>query len=890
MSDPSQQPQTQAPPPGSISSSNSSQAQTGPPTSSQPPHSSHHHAVPLYAQSAPHETQSTLAASLVEEAAEQQSQQQSQSGFSHSQSQFSSEAGVSQLPAHLQTQSAFGAAHHLAGSIANPVPYTPAPPYQPPLQPKDIPVPTGAVRDGRTRTWTDEEINKLKPEEQREVFRRKKGEPLNISEEKVTAMSVAELKRRGFGRVATGYCFSTRMTMHQPLTTRADADEDPHPEQPARIIGIFKKLEAKGLTSRMDRIAVREAIKDEILLVHSEGHWDRVRGTGYQSIAYLETCSDYFDRLSLYVNTESAICARLSCGGVIEMCRAVAEGQIRNGFAIVRPPGHHAEPEDAMGFCFFNNAAVAAKWLQTIYTGSPSVNSNAASTTSGGLGVNGLGNGNGANGGLSWEDRGIKKVLILDWDVHHGNGTQKAFWDDKDVLYISLHRHDGTFYPGGTYGSAEMVGEGEGAGFSVNIPFPDKHMTDADYIYAFQQVVMPIAYEFAPDFVIVSAGYDAAKGDELGQMDVTPAGFAHMTHMLSALANGKMVMALEGGYNVDAIANSAHACVEILLGDEPRHLQLGNASASASNAVQKVIDIHKKYWKCMGVAVESAEELRHAGKPIPISEALKAHRTYDLYHEYKLFNIELADPELDESYKDQLLCTDDVYDCNTLMIFMHDLGTLKAAYSAATMDIHLEKTLLLDTSREILDWAIKENKYGVVDVNFLAHLPTIKGSVADDPLRNEKREKTLALYIWDNIVSISAAQNVILVGSGAGCSALMAIVQHRPQVKERVKACISVLGFEKPPELDAASGSRVWYKENSLVLLPKTHELHEDARKAGKHQKKYGNVYRLGPDDEGRPVFLLKSSIPRIKDFVDARLPNSYPVDGEGDITMANAN
>ncbi|KAL8278779.1 hypothetical protein RQP46_008848 [Phenoliferia psychrophenolica] len=805
--------------------------------------SSQAHPLPLYAQSEPHETQSSLAQSLLTEAASPSAQ--------------ASLAISSSLPAPPPApSSAFAAAQALAAASANPVPFVEPPPYEVPIPAKDIPVPTGKVGDGRVRLMTDDEIAKCSPAELKELKR--KGITL-INEEKVKSMSVVELRKKGLGRVASGYCYSARMTMHTPLATKASEDEEPHPEQPARIIGVFKMMETKGLTARMERIAVREAVKTEVLLVHSEGHWDRVRGTGYQSIAYLETCSDYFDRLSLYVNTESAACARLSCGGVLEMCRAVAEGQIRNGFAIVRPPGHHAEPEDAMGFCFFNNASIAAKWLRTVYTGE-------------------------AAGEAS---KAIKKVLILDWDVHHGNGTQKAFWDDPNVLYISLHRHDGVFYPGGSYGSAEMVGEDAGKGFSVNIPFPERRMTNADYIYAFQQIVMPIAYEFAPDFVIVSAGYDAAQGDELGQMEVTPEGFAHMTHMLSVLANGKMVLALEGGYNVEAISKSATACVEVLLGDEPRHLTLGPASPSATNAVQEVMGIQSKYWKCMGVPVESVEELRQAGKAIPISEALKAHRTYDLYHEYGLFNIEFANDALEESYKDQLLCSENVYDCETLLIFMHDLGAIKASFSAATMDIHVEKTLLLDTSREVLDWAMRDHKYGVVDVNFLAHLPSSMTQVPD-PSRSKEREKLLALYLWDHIVTISAAKNVILFGSGCGCSALMNIVQNRPQLKERVKACISVLGLEPPPELEASSGVRVWYKENSLVILPSTHSLHDDARKAGKHQKKFGNVYRATAEDEGRPIHLLKASLPRIKEFIREKLPQEQG-DAEGDVHMADS-
>ena len=205
-------------------------------------------------------------------------------------------------------------------------------------------------------------------------------------------------------------------------------------------------------------------------------------------------------------------------------------------------------------------------------------------------------------------------------------------------MYLSLHRHGNGFYPGGDQGDVDKIGEGPGKGFNVNIPFPDgkEKMGDADYLYAFQQIVMPIAYEFAPDMVIVSAGYDAAEGDHLGLYKVSPAGYAHMTHMLSVLANGKLLLALEGGYNCESIAKSAHACVEVLVGDEPRQLQIEGASATATNAVAEVMQVQARHWKSMGVALETPEQIRQAGEVVPVSELLKAHRTYELYVTYEL--------------------------------------------------------------------------------------------------------------------------------------------------------------------------------------------------------------------------------------------------------------
>ncbi|GAA5829321.1 hypothetical protein JCM5353_004040 [Sporobolomyces roseus] len=743
-----------------------------------------------------------------------------------------------------------------AAVLPNAKPYVQPPAYEEP----NIQLGAGLSEKPPIRRIIDAvEEGKMRAEEVRS--------PGVVHEEEVSKLSVAELKKIGLGRIPSGFCYSARMTLHKPLPKSTVGTDDPHPEQPSRIIGVFQKLDSAGLTARMQRVAVREAVREEIMLVHSESHWDRVRATGYQTVEYLETCTEFFDRLSLYVNPDSAFAARLSCGGVIEMCRAVAEGQIRNGFAIVRPPGHHAEPEEAMGFCFFNNVAVAAKWLQTVYA---------------------AGNQKDVNG----KDIQMKKVLILDWDVHHGNGTQKAFEDDPSVLYISLHRHADGFYPGGTYGAMESVGSGPGQGFSVNIPFPDVGMGDADYIYAFQQIVMPIAYEFAPDIVLVSAGYDAAIGDDLGKMRVSPAGYAHMTHLLSALCGGKLVLALEGGYNVDSVVKSSHACVEILVGDEPPYLpSLGPASASATNTIYNVMRTQAPYWKSMGAAIEATEELKKAGKTMSLTEILRAHRLYDLFNEYGLFSLEISDPVLEENFSNQILMSEDVYDAETLLVFMHDLGSIKATYLASTYDVDLEKTQLLDTSREVLDWAFRENDFAVIDVNFLAHLPTVKGQ-PPDATRNRELEKKLALHVWDSIVSLSTASNVVLFGSGAGCAAVVAMVQNRgATVSQRVRACISVLGHEPPPELDSSCDYRGWYKQNSFVLLPSNHPLQEDPRKAGKNTKKFGNIFRATTDDEARPTHLLRASMPKIKEFLSAKLPPPAPKISnvaDGDTTMTN--
>lgn len=230
--------------------------------------------------------------------------------------------------------------------------------------------------------------------------------------------------------------------------------------------------------------------------------------------------------------------------------------QSDNAVALVRPPGHHAETNVCMGFCYYNNAALAAYAAlnrKYQYSAAASISSESPEHS------------NPSHEQHEREQNPIRRVLIVDWDVHHGNGTQRIFEDDPRVLYISLHRYP--FYP--NTGAYNEVGKGEGVGYTVNIGWPEGGVGDVEYLAAFRQIIMPIAEQFNPDLVLISAGFDAALGDPLGGCCLTPVGYAHMTHQLLSLAKGKLMLILEGGYNLKSIASSAEACIRIMLGEEP---------------------------------------------------------------------------------------------------------------------------------------------------------------------------------------------------------------------------------------------------------------------------------------------------------------------------------
>uniref|UniRef100_A0A8C6MNQ5 Histone deacetylase n=1 Tax=Moschus moschiferus TaxID=68415 RepID=A0A8C6MNQ5_MOSMO len=378
---------------------------------------------------------------------------------------------------------------------------------------------------------------------------------------------------------ATGIAYDPLMLKHQCICGNSTT----HPEHAGRIQSIWSRLQETGLLNKCERIQGRKASLEEIQLVHSEHHsllygTNPLDGQKLDPRTLLGDSSQKFfsslpcgglgvDSDTIWNELHSSGAARMAVGCVIELASRVASGELKNGFAVVRPPGHHAEESTAMGFCFFNSVAITAKYLR--------------------------------------DQLNISKILIVDLDVHHGNGTQQAFYADPNILYISLHRYDeGNFFPGS--GAPNEVGTGLGEGYNINIAWTgglDPPMGDIEYLEAFRTIVKPVATEFDPDMVLVSAGFDALEGHAppLGGYKVTAKCFGHLTKQLMTLADGHVVLALEGGHDLTAICDASEACVNALLGNELEPLaedvlhQTPNTNAVIS--LQKIIEIQSKYWK-----------------------------------------------------------------------------------------------------------------------------------------------------------------------------------------------------------------------------------------------------------------------------------------------------
>ena len=317
-----------------------------------------------------------------------------------------------------------------------------------------------------------------------------------------------------------------------------------HPEHPGRLAAIWERLDNDGLARRCRRIPAREASREELVLVHTPEHVERVEATARRDFVQLDP--------DTYTSRDSAEAARRAAGGLVDLTREVVFGSLANGFALVRPPGHHAEADRAMGFCLFNNVAIAAQAARR---------------------------------------SGVRRVLIVDWDVHHGNGTQASFEEDPDVLYFSTHQFP--FYPG--TGAIAEVGRAAARGRTVNVPWP-AGMGDAEYLAAFDRLLLPIARAFGPELVLVSCGFDAAAGDLLGGMRLSSNGYAALTERVASLAQGRVVLALEGGYNLDAIAAAAAACTRVLLGEELVAADPGPPNATAERVIREALDAHRPFW------------------------------------------------------------------------------------------------------------------------------------------------------------------------------------------------------------------------------------------------------------------------------------------------------
>ena len=315
-----------------------------------------------------------------------------------------------------------------------------------------------------------------------------------------------------------GYFYSPLFLEHITDRPATNQPQEPHPESPDRLRAIHHELDSSGLLNRLTCLDPKPATRGELARVHEPTMLDRVEALAAQGGGLLDE--------DTAVSPGSLAAALAAAGAGIQAVDAMMAGTLDRAFLAVRPPGHHATGSRSMGFCLFNNVAVAAAHAIAHH--------------------------------------GIKRVAILDWDLHHGNGTQDIFYSRGDVFYISLHQYP--LYPG--TGAAREAGEGEGHGSTLNIPLP-AGAGDELFLNKLRTVVAPALKRYAPQLILISAGFDAHADDPLGSLEVSDEGYRKMTELLLAVARehtaGKLISFLEGGYNLPALARSVRAHVEALL-------------------------------------------------------------------------------------------------------------------------------------------------------------------------------------------------------------------------------------------------------------------------------------------------------------------------------------
>jgi acetoin utilization deacetylase AcuC-like enzyme len=302
----------------------------------------------------------------------------------------------------------------------------------------------------------------------------------------------------------------------EDIRFRAHRSPPRHPENPERLAAVSRALARHA--DHLTPLAPRAAHREEIIRIHSPGHYAKILNAVKRAPAHLDA--------DTFVSEQSLEIAKLAAGGTIDLALSVARGEAACGIAAVRPPGHHAEADRPMGFCLFNNVAIAARALQ--------------------------------------HELGLEKIAILDWDVHHGNGTQHSFENDPSILYVSLHQFP--HYPG--TGNFNEAGEGAGLGSTLNLALPPG-CGDLEYCGLVHRAVAPMIRRFAPQMILVSCGFDAHRDDPLSDMNVSAEGYREMTHAVAELARdlcgGRLAFVLEGGYAASGLEEGTDAVLGALL-------------------------------------------------------------------------------------------------------------------------------------------------------------------------------------------------------------------------------------------------------------------------------------------------------------------------------------
>jgi acetoin utilization deacetylase AcuC-like enzyme len=336
--------------------------------------------------------------------------------------------------------------------------------------------------------------------------------------------------------------------VYDPIYLKHDTGN--HPENANRLAAIIGYLERTGPWQQLNFIKPRLATREEISLVHTKQYISEVETLASRGGGQLD--------LDTIISPDSYDVALYAAGGTIQAVDAVIDGSLDSAFALVRPPGHHASTGRGMGFCLFNNVAVAVAHILHKYK--------------------------------------LERIVIVDFDVHHGNGTQDVFYSNPGVLYVSTHQSP--HYPG--TGSVDQIGEGEARGTTINIPLPSG-CGDEEYNQVFGQIIVPAIRCFKPKIIVVSAGYDGHWSDRLAGMHLSIAGFAQITGIVKQLANelcdGRLVFSLEGGYNLTALSASVGATFEVLLGKEDIEDKLGqlpleDKAPKITDLIQLIKGIH----------------------------------------------------------------------------------------------------------------------------------------------------------------------------------------------------------------------------------------------------------------------------------------------------------